>query len=210
MTVFEAIGRFLVGITLRYGTIGLAAGAFLESFGIPTASVVIDLTAGALILSGRTTFLKALIVSDLGLTLGSVASYYVGYGGSAAWRRLRRRPQRAEEEKSKARLLLTRYGDIAILFGQLFGPARTWISMPAGAMKVDIKRFTLYTAIGGAAYCSIAIGISLVLTRLIKAQLKNILRFLHVPVIVGILLAVLLLVTIWRHLPRNNNTKAKE
>src|SRR3989337_1368107 len=159
MQVFVAIGRFLYDLTLRYGVIGLAAGAFLESFGVPTAAVVIDLTAGLLIISGRTTFIEALIVSDLGLVAGSLAAYYIGRAGAGVFEHWHRHPPDEAERRSRARRLIERYGDKAILFGQLFGPARTWISYPAGAMKMDVKKFTLYTALGGAMYCGIVITI---------------------------------------------------
>lgn len=105
METFTAIGRFLYDLTLEYGVIGLAGGAFLESLGIPTASAVIDLTAGVLIINKRTTFLEALIVSDMGLTAGSLVSFYLGRLGSRVTKR------------SIARNWIEKYGDKAVLFG---------------------------------------------------------------------------------------------
>ena len=87
-----------------------------------------------------------------------------------------------------------KYGEISILFAQLFGPARTWISLPAGAMRLDIKRFILYTAIGGAIYCSIAIGLSLYVTKLIKKEITLLTRYLHFPIVVGIILGLAALI----------------
>ena len=200
MQIFVAMGKFLYDLTLRYGVVGLAAGACLESFGIPTAAVVIDLTAGLLIISGRTTFIEALIVSDLGLVVGSLAAYYVGRAGAGVFERWHRHPPDEAERRSYSRRLIDRYGDEAVLVGQLFGPARTWISYPAGAMGMDVKKFTLYTAIGGAAYCAIVITISLYFTNFIRARYNDILAWLSLPVIVGIILAIVLLVILRRWL----------
>ena len=199
LSIFSRIGSLIYQFTLNYGVIGLGVGTFFESLGVPTAAIVIELAAGLLIISGRATFLSALIISTAGLTLGSLASYYIGYLGSQAFSRFR--PKAVDEVRhSKARVFLMRYGEISILFAQLFGPARTWISLPAGAMKLDVKRFTLYTAVGGALYCSAAIGISLFLTRIIKTEVKKLLNFISLPGLVGLVLGIVALFILWRYL----------
>ena len=195
-SIFSHFGQFLYDLTLKYGVIGLGIGTFFESFGVPVAAVVLDLAAGPLIVTGRTNFLTALIVAVTGLTLGSLASYYVGYAGAKAYGRWR--PKEVDEMRSsRARDLLTRYGAIAILFAQFFGPARTWISIPAGAMKLDIKRFILYTVIGGTIYCSAAIGLSLIFTRIIKAEIGRVLKFISLPVLIGLIAAAVVLIILW-------------
>ena len=200
MQSLVALGRVLYELTLSYGVIGLAAGAFLESFGVPTAAAVIDLTAGILIISGRTTFVEALIVSDLGLVLGSLASYYVGRAGANVFERFHRHAPDEAERRSRARQLIERYGDKSILWGQLFGPARTWISYPAGAMKMDVKKFTLYTALGGAMYCAIVITISVYATNFVRDRFDVIIGFLTLRVFVGLGLAIALLIFLRRRL----------
>lgn len=196
---FARIGSFLYQLTLQYGVIGLGVGTFFESLGVPTAAVVVELAAGLLIVSGRTNFLTALIISTIGLILGSVVSYYIGYLGSQAFGHWR--PTAVDEVRhSKARQFLMRYGEISILFAQLFGPARTWISLPAGAMKLDIKRFIVYTGVGGAIYCSIAIGISYFFTNLAKAQINRLLSYVPLPAILGLGLGIAALFVIWRYL----------
>ena len=202
MQIFVAIGRFLSQLTLRYGVIGLGVGAFLESFGIPTASAVIEVTAGLLILSGRATFLEALIVADSGLVLGSLAAYHIGRGGASVFERWHRHPRNEAEKRSRARQLIKRYGDKSIFFAQFFGPARTWISYPAGAMGMDIKKFTIYTALGGAIYCGAIITLSIYLTDFIKTRFEEIIRWLTtLPAAIGLISGIILLIFVrkwWR------------
>ncbi|HEX21491.1 MAG TPA: hypothetical protein ENH19_02410, partial [Actinobacteria bacterium] len=156
---------------------------------------------------GRTSFLMALIISDLGLTLGSIVSYYIGYAGSQTVSRWR--PRAVDEVRhSKAKAMLMKYGEISILFAQLFGPARTWISLPAGAMKLDIKRFTVYTAIGGAIYCSIAIGISFFFTNMIKGKLQLILRYISIRSLIALLLGILIIIVVWIYLRVHNSNNS--
>lgn len=202
--MLAAIVHFLRTVTLTYGIFGLGAGAFLESLGIPAASAVIDLTAGFLILSGKTSFAEALIVSDLGLVLGSLTSYYLGYFGSNLYFRFSRK---AVKKNSRMRTWFQKYGDFSILFGQLFGPARTWISYPAGALGMDVFKFTLYTALGGALYLLVVIFISLHLTKLIRSRFKLILNYIHLPVFFGLVLAVIIIILVSHYLLRTKNAR---
>ena len=200
-SVFARFGQLLYDLTLQYGVIGLGVGTFFESLGIPVAAVVLDVAAGPLIVTGRTNFITALIVAVTGLTLGSLSSYYIGYAGSQAYGRWR--PKDVDEMRSsRGRELLMRYGEIAVLFAQFFGPARTWISIPAGAMKLDIKRFILYTIIGGTIYCSAAIGISLIFTRIIKAEINRLLNYMSLPLLIGLFGGVAALILVWWYLRR--------
>lgn len=194
MDFLRSIAQYLYNLTLGYGVIGLGLGTFLESLGIPTASAVLDVTAGILIIEGRTTFIEALIIADVGLVLGSLTSYYAGHATTGILSRLRRgRPEVAKHE-SWARRFIDRYGDKAIFFAQLFGPARTWISFPAGAMRMDIKKFTLYTALGGAIYCSIIILLSLYFTRIIKQRLEQTLSLITIPILIAVACAIIFLI----------------
>lgn len=154
-------------VTQNYGVIGLGMGMFFESLGIPFASAVVALTAGTLISAGKTTFLEALLISTAGLTLGSMVSYYIGFlGGSVG--RFFSGSCRRENNSNRYYKYYTRWGELTVLIAQLFGTTRTWISLPAGAMKMRLQKFVVYTAVGGAIYCALAIGFSLALAGLLS------------------------------------------
>lgn len=196
-SILRSISEFFGELVLKYGVLGLAVGMFAESLGVPTASVVLELTAGPLILSGKTTYLEAVLFATIGLTLGSVVSYYLGYYGADLGRKiLNRGGEKVKKRQTKAQKFIKQYGDIGILFAQLFGPARTWISVPAGAMKLDIKKFVVYTAIGGAIYCSFAIGVSVALTGVFHVLYKRLLTQLESPVGAGLIVAVAVLLLV--------------
>ncbi|HZK25508.1 MAG TPA: VTT domain-containing protein [Oscillospiraceae bacterium] len=139
---------------------------FLESIGIPFASAFVALTAGTIISAGKASFLEVLLITTTGLTLGSIVSYFIGYWGSSVGRLLLK-DRKKNAEKSRFLEHYRRWGEVSILFAQLFGTTRTWASIPAGAMKMKLQRFILYTAIGGTIYCTAAIGFSFVVTKLL-------------------------------------------
>lgn len=195
--ILAGISAFFGDLVFKYGVLGLAAGMFAESLGVPTASVVLELTAGPMIYAGKTTFIEAVIFATAGLTLGSVVSYYMGYFGLDLGRKIfRRGAETVKREQTGAVRFLRKYGDVGILFAQLFGPARTWISVPAGALRLDIKKFIVYTAIGGALYCSFAIGLSVAITGTFHALYLKLVREMESPLGAGLIVGVAVLALI--------------
>jgi membrane protein DedA with SNARE-associated domain len=159
-------------VTQNYGVIGLGMGMFFESLGIPFASAVVALTSGTLIAAGKTTFLEALLISTAGLTLGSMVSYYIGFLGGSVGRFFSGSCLR-EKNNNRYFKYYARWGELTVLVAQLFGTTRTWISLPAGAMKMRLRKFIVYTAIGGAIYCALAIGFSLALAGLLSRAIDT-------------------------------------
>jgi len=206
--IFE-LGEYIFNIVRQYGVYGLGIGTFLESLGIPAAGLVLQLASGSLIISGNATFVKALAISTIGLTLGSIVSYYIGYFGVEVFHRLY--PKKSEDKRSKLKNFLTRHGDLAIFLSQLFGPARTWISIPAGVMRLDIKRFIIFTFLGGLFYCTIAIVLSIYATRLVKANINELLDMISTPILIGFAVGILLTLALWRSiLVKKGRTRQKE
>jgi membrane protein DedA with SNARE-associated domain len=96
----------------------------------------------------------------IGGTAGSLVSYGIGRGITAPlFKRRLFRKKDEEREISRASRFLIDHGDKAIILAQLFGTTRTFISIPAGALRIKIWRFTLYSAIGSAIWCAAALGI---------------------------------------------------
>lgn len=191
--ILERIAASLIRIALKYGVIGLGLGAFVESLGVPFADLPVQLAAGSMISSGRTTFLIALLVSTAGLVVGSIGSYYIGYFASSLARGpLRKPPSRLMQKFASS---LDKHGIFIIALAQLYGPGRTWISIPAGAARMNIKSFIVATMIGGVIYCALAISLSVVLTRLIKDFINLFLPSTHLYFLAG--LAAFLLIFLY-------------
>ncbi|MDY6825830.1 MAG: DedA family protein [Bacillota bacterium] len=169
-------------LTAKYGVMGIAAAMFAESAGIPFASAVVILTSGTLILRGDVSFWSLFLASTIGITAGSIFSYYVGMFGSILSKIVKtgykkRNGQRkggneteGKNEKiyarqpSKLGMLWDKYGNFSIFMAQLWGVTRTFISFPAGAMHMNLYLFVIYTFLGGAIYSLLAIALSLLLT----------------------------------------------
>lgn len=171
---FLPVTEYLGNMVQRYGLYGIALAMFAESAGVPFASSVVIATSGGMIYSGKVNFFAALVASTAGITLGSIFSYCLGFLSSSMGKAIRsswlkqrcinNQPSNAPAGKSKALAFWERYGSFSVFMGQLFGVTRTFISFPAGVMKMNIFLFIIYTALGGAIFSVAAIGSSMLLT----------------------------------------------
>jgi membrane protein DedA with SNARE-associated domain len=164
----------------KYGPLGIAAAMFAESAGVPFASSVVIATSGGMFLSGKVSFWILLGSSTAGITLGSICSYLLGYLSKLASvplarlfkRRCRPQSKIAARQNSRIYQFWERYGSFSIFMGQLWGVTRTFISFPAGAMKMNFPLFVLYTALGGAIFSAATIGFSILITSIFGLLLQ--------------------------------------
>ncbi len=77
--------------------------------------------------------------------VGSLADYYIGYiiGIEAIYKK----SWISSKSLMTATSWFNRYGAWAVTFSRMLAGARTLISFPAGAFKMEIKRFSLFGAV---------------------------------------------------------------
>jgi len=146
---------FVTGEIARYGYVAIFVLMLLESACIPIPSEVTMLFGGALVTAP---FLApeqqlecwlVVIAGTLGNLVGSWLAYWAGYTGGRPlidrWGRyLLIRPH----EVDRAHEWFERRGQAAVFFGRLLPVIRTFISLPAGVVRMNVWRFTVYTVLG--------------------------------------------------------------
>jgi membrane protein DedA with SNARE-associated domain len=144
----DYLTTILIEIGEKYKYLNFFIGMFLESVGIPFASMPAFASTGYLLAQGKFDFWWAVVIGGLGNAIGSSVSYGLGFYFGRAIRKKRPGQQLgAREERLKS--YITRYGTKTIFFAQLLGFTRVFISFPAGLMKMDFKKFFLATLTGG-------------------------------------------------------------
>jgi membrane protein DedA with SNARE-associated domain len=104
---------------------------------------------GALIASGRFSFWWILFISILGAVLGSLTSYFLGYYGADPFLKKFGKYLRIKQENlEKTHQFFEKYGERIILISRFIPVVRQFISLPAGAAKMNLVKFCFYTAIG--------------------------------------------------------------
>lgn len=123
-------------------------GMFLESAGIPFASMPAFASTSYLLSEGKFNFWSAVLVGGLGNALGSTVAYFAGfYFGNVI--RKKRKNHKLTAKEDRLQEYIKKYGTKTIFFAQLFGFTRVFISLPAGLLKMDFKKFILATFLGG-------------------------------------------------------------
>jgi membrane protein DedA with SNARE-associated domain len=145
---------------VRYGYLAIFVLMLLESACIPIPSEVTMLFGGALTTAAflapeqQLEFWLVVLAGTVGNVVGSWLAYWAGYSGGRPlvdrWGRyLLIRPH----EVDRAHEWFERRGQSAVFVGRLLPVIRTFISLPAGVVRMGFWRFTFYTVLGCLPWC---------------------------------------------------------
>jgi len=175
----------------------------LESANIPIPSEITMPIAGWLLVSatGGTPvqgFIVGGLFGALGCLIGSVVNYGVGYyGGRPFVERFGKYIMIGKRDIERADKWFARWGDWASFLSRLLPVVRTFISFPAGMLKVNFPRFSVLTFVGSFLWCGILAFIGAALGENYE-QIRSVMRPFDYPII--LILLVLLVYYIYRHI----------
>jgi membrane protein DedA with SNARE-associated domain len=200
----------LVGDHGLYAVFGLMA---IDAV-FPAASELVMLYAGALasgavagqhvslfgsrIPYGFDAFLAMALAGALGYLVGALVGWWIGlYGGRPLLERHGRLFHLSEAKLARAERWFDRWDDWAVLLGRVTPVVRSFVSIPAGVLRMALGRYTVLTAIGSAAWCFAFAGAGWGLGRS-YVRLHRDFRFVEYAVAVGVLLLAGWLLYRWR------------
>ncbi len=143
VTSIIAITRNVTTIMASFGYIGIFLLMLLDSVSFPIPSEMILPFAGFLVYKGNLDFFA-----------GSLISYYIGMKGAHILieRRIIGRVLISENQLSIVVGWFNRYGSIMVAVSRMIPIFRTLISFPAGAVRMPLKKFIIYTTLGSLAW----------------------------------------------------------
>jgi membrane protein DedA with SNARE-associated domain len=152
---------FLTNLFQTINWLGVVVIMILESANIPIPSEVTMPLAGWLLVQARGlsawhAFWMGGLMGAVGCTLGSVLSYGLGaWGGRPLVQRYGQYILVSEEDLEKADRWFARWGDWAVFISRLLPIVRTFISFPAGVVRVNLARFTVLSFVGSFIWCGL-------------------------------------------------------
>ncbi|MCL1978011.1 MAG: DedA family protein [Candidatus Bathyarchaeota archaeon] len=151
--VIGAIIAFTHNVTdtiSSWGYIGVFLLMLLESSSFPIPSEVILPFAGYLVSVTELALGLTIFYATIAGVLGSLIDYYIGRKGVSilSKHKLLGRVIFSPAQLTTAANWFNRYGVAAVFFGRLVPGFRTFISFPAGAVKMSIPKFIVFTAAG--------------------------------------------------------------
>lgn len=135
---------------------GLFVLMLLESLSLPIPSEVFLPMAGYFAFEGKMSFVAALAVSSLAGLAGSLAAYYLALVlGRPLMYKLAAKIGIDQSALAKSETWLNGKGSLAILIARFVPGIRSSISLPAGALRVNLGRFSILTLIGSFGWSAI-------------------------------------------------------
>jgi membrane protein DedA with SNARE-associated domain len=153
--------EFLMNLFQTIGWLGVVVIMALESANIPIPSeVTMPLSGWMLVQAKGLSAWQALLLGGfwgaVGCTIGSIISYALGaWGGRPLVERYGKYILVSEEDLEKADHWFERWGDWASFISRLLPIVRTFISFPAGVVRMNFPRFTIYSFIGSFIWCGL-------------------------------------------------------
>jgi membrane protein DedA with SNARE-associated domain len=144
------ITGWVADVMSAMGAVGVALLTLLETFVPPIPSEVVLPMAGYLISEGELNWFGAILGATIGSLVGALAFYWLA--AAIGRRRLDRWaakiPLISEDDLGRAWAWFADHGRGAVLFGRLIPGVRSLISLPAGAARMDIWQFIVFTTLG--------------------------------------------------------------
>src|ERR671928_1536175 len=182
------ITGFLLDVVERLGAIGVGFAILLETVVPPIPSEAVLGLAGVLINDGRLSIVPVVLCATLGSILGAIFFYYVGraLGPRRSHAFLDRLPLVETEDVDRTFAWFERHGRSAVFFGRMVPIVRSFISVPAGVVRMPLGRFLLFTAAGSLIWNSVLVSLGVAAGDFIEENL----HYLDYVVVAVVVLAV--------------------
>lgn len=150
---------WVVGLMGILGGPGAGVAVALENLFPPIPSEVVLPLAGFAAARGEMGLLEAILCSTIGSVVGALALYRIGawFGRARLRRVVERMPGIKVSGLDRAEQWFRRHGELAVLVGRMVPLVRSLVSIPAGLERMSLWRFSVYTALGSAAWNSLLI-----------------------------------------------------
>ena len=185
------LAEFVIGVISASGYPGIILLMAIESACIPLPSEIIMPFSGYLVSLNKLNLWAVTVSGAVGNLLGSIAVYWVGRSGlDKVVRRL------SPHHAAKAEGFYARYGIMSVFIGRMLPIVRTFISLPAGIMRVPFIPFCIWTFLGSVPWCFALTYLGMVLGKNWNV-LEPIFHRIDIPII--LILAGGILVWYWRN-----------
>ena len=163
------IGRliqWLIDTIAAMGYPGLVLLMAIESSALPLPSELVIPPAGYLAAKGQMNFWLVIAFGTLGGVLGAVINYWLArLIGEPVLRKYGRYVLITPRSLDRTERYFERHGEISIMVGRLLPVIRHLISIPAGVCRMNLVRFSVFTAVGAGIWCAVLAYIGWLLGR---------------------------------------------
>jgi membrane protein DedA with SNARE-associated domain len=141
--------NFIIQTISNSGYVGIFLLMVAESALIPIPSEVIMPFSGYLVSTGKFNIILVVIAGTVGNLVGALISYFVGaYLGRGFVLKYGKYVLLRKSHLELAESYFKKYGDRSTFISRLLPAIRTYVSLPAGVAKMNLKKFVVFTLVG--------------------------------------------------------------
>lgn len=152
MSEIQLLIQWISELLSEYLYLGVFLAALIETIIPPIPTMAVFPTAGFIASQNGLGLFEVVIlgiIGGLGASIGSTVIYLIALKlGRIALLKYLNRMRISEKKIDRVEKWFEKYGDKAVLFGRMIPVFREMISVPAGLLKMNIKKFLLYTVLG--------------------------------------------------------------
>ncbi|MBY8873440.1 DedA family protein [Micromonospora sp. PLK6-60] len=162
---FTGLTGWVASVIDSLGAAGVAFLVALESIIPPIPSEIVLAMAGYLAHEGRFNVVLIVLAATVGSLVGALVLYWLGaaLGEERLKRWLDHIPLVDRSDLEKADRWFERHGRWAVLIGRLVPVVRSLVSVPAGANRMRMSEFVLFTTLGSGVWNTLIVGLGYVL-----------------------------------------------
>jgi len=155
--LFQAVGDWYLGALDAYGYVLIALLMAVESSIVPLPSeLVIPPAAHLAHTSGRFSYWGIVVAGTVGSWLGATAMYWASrWGGRPLVMKYGKYVFISPEKVAGAERWAAHYGALGIFVARLLPVVRHLIGIPAGIVRMNFLRYSLYTLLGSAIWSAV-------------------------------------------------------
>jgi membrane protein DedA with SNARE-associated domain len=141
--------NFIIQTISNSGYVGIFFLMVAESALIPIPSEVIMPFSGYLVSTGKFNVILVIIAGSIGNLVGALIAYFVGaYLGRGFVLKYGKYVLLRKSHLELAESYFKKYGDRSTFISRLLPAIRTYVSLPAGVAKMNLKKFVVFTLVG--------------------------------------------------------------
>jgi len=185
--MLHEIAQTIVQYIGDMGYWGIFLLMFLESTFFPFPSEIIMIPAGYLAYQGEMNVTLVVFIGILGSVLGALFNYYLAmHFGRKFLLKYGKYFFIKEETLDKLEAFFTKHGELSTFNGRLIPGIRQLISLPAGLAKMNIAKFSLYSALGAGIWVVVLVALGY----LLGSNEALISEYLHTATIIALISVV--------------------
>ena len=168
------ITGFLLDLVDKLGPVGVGLSILAETVVPPIPSEAVLGLAGVLINEGRMSIVPVILCATVGSLLGALFFYFVGraLGPRRSHAFLDRLPLVETADVDRTFAWFEKHGRSAVFLGRMVPIVRSFISVPAGVVRMPLGQFLLFTAGGSLIWNTVLIILGVAAGDFIQANLK--------------------------------------